>query len=631
MASLDLGFDYKKAQDKINANKSYKELKKDYDNLVKKSGNAFEKTRSSVSESLDAAKQQKDKFKKEIKSQFDELLDINNITGGKGGNTTKYLKTLFLTALKNIKPKIKEILLEESLKAVGCDQQQVYTQQTMLIRVKAVDIINLLKIDPASQQGKVLYEKEPIQVQINPFSMNKELYQRIQSGQPYSVDNGQNYKGASGQDLFDIQYVEIGGEQYFQVNVLNRQNNVNKVGEFLIDYYETLQPVEFTNILARVLESLSGAFSMNASVGVGQVEDQSKFDRILQRILGLCFDNDSEIDVSGISKLSELDNINESFFEFTEIDLREINQRVTNIQNGVIEFLDCTDAKLPVDSNAIINSLDTLNFVSDDELVNSADGIINTLNNNPEWEKLGLNFELKASVDLNFIKLIAQGLVSALLSPKILLPIYVMLKSLGQTLDNLVNSIMDFMKIFQKFVRELVSKIGALFVQELFELIKRDIRKLIQQIILDIAKEKKNKKLVMILKLVQILLIAAQFISDWRKCKSVVDELLSLLQIATTGWGGEVPLPLLFASRLLDGYSETRAFVGFVEELQKLGIPTGAMPDGSPNLDLISKLALLKSQAAEEAENGKVQIAVGPLTITPAGLTVPATAFGKKM
>jgi hypothetical protein len=190
---------------------------------------------------------------------------------------------------------------------------------------------------------------------------------------------------------------------------------------------------------------------------------------------------------------------------------------------------------------------------------------------------------------------------------------------------------MDFMKIFQKFVRELVSKIGALFVQELFELIKRDIRKLIQQIILDIAKEKKNKKLVMILKLVQILLIAAQFISDWRKCKSVVDELLSLLQIATTGWGGEVPLPLLFASRLLDGYSETRAFVGFVEELQKLGIPTGAMPDGSPNLDLISKLALLKSQAAEEAENGKVQIAVGPLTITPAGLTVPATAFGKKM
>jgi hypothetical protein len=35
--------------------------------------------------------------------------------------------------------------------------------------------------------------------------------------------------------------------------------------------------------------------------------------------------------------------------------------------------------------------------------------------------------------------------------------------------------------------------------------------------------------------------------------------------------------------------------------------------------------------ASEEAENGKVQIAVGPLTMTPAGLTVPSSAFGKKM
>ena len=39
----------------------------------------------------------------------------------------------------------------------------------------------------------------------------------------------------------------------------------------------------------------------------------------------------------------------------------------------------------------------------------------------------------------------------------------------------------------------------------------------------------------------------------------------------------------------------------------------------------------MKAMAKEESENGKVQIAIGGLSITPAGITVPSSAFGKKM
>jgi hypothetical protein len=79
----------------------------------------------------------------------------------------------------------------------------------------------------------------------------------------------------------------------------------------------------------------------------------------------------------------------------------------------------------------------------------------------------------------------------------------------------------------------------------------------------------------------------------------------------------------------LDGYSETRAFIGAVEELQKLGIPTGPLPDGSPNLAILSILGQLKAQANESAENGKIQVAIPPLTITPIGISLPSNAFGK--
>jgi hypothetical protein len=146
---------------------------------------------------------------------------------------------------------------------------------------------------------------------------------------------------------------------------------------------------------------------------------------------------------------------------------------------------------------------------------------------------------------------------------------------------------------------------------------------------LDVAKEKLDKKIIIILKLIQLLIIIAEFISDWRKCKSVIDEILWLLRILTSGWGGEIPLPLLFASQLMDGYSETRAFIGTIEELQKMGIPTGPLPDGSPNLSVLQMFGQMKAMANEEAENGKIQIAIPPLTMTPSGLTVPASGFGK--
>ena len=630
MPSLDLSLDYKKVKDKVTANQSYNDLKTKYDDISKRAGDNLEELKSKVSESIDNVKGQVERYKKEIKNQFEELLDINKITSGQGSNSAKYIKKMMITALKNIQPKLSEILIQESLTAVGCEQQQVFNSQVIFIKVKSIDIINSLKIDPNTKIGKLIYEKEQITVQTNPFPLNKELYQRIQSGQHYSTDNGQLYKGVSGQDLFDIQYVEIGSDSYFKVTLPNRVNNINRVGEFMVDYYKTMKPIEFQGVINQIMQSLCNSFSISAGLGVAQVEDATKFDIFVSRILGLCFDNRQEIDVSGVAKIAELGDIDDKFFELTEIDLRNIDQRVTNFQNGVIEYLECTNAKLPVNANQINDAIINLIDVPDDELVEAAITASNTLANNPTWE-FGIRPNIDVAIDLDFIKQFAQGVISGLLTPKILLPVFIMLKALGQSAVDAVEDMVSFLKNFKEYAKNIISKIGALFVQELFQLIKKDILNLIQQIIADIQKEKLKKKMAMILKLIGLLLIVANFIQDFRKCKSLVDELLQLLQIATQKIGGEIPLPILFASRLLDGFSDTRAFINVIEEMQKLGIPTGDLPDGTPNLELLSRFAQIKGMSFEETENGKVQVALGPLTITPAGLTVPTSVFGKKI
>ena len=71
------------------------------------------------------------------------------------------------------------------------------------------------------------------------------------------------------------------------------------------------------------------------------------------------------------------------------------------------------------------------------------------------------------------------------------------------------------------------------------------------------------------------------------------------------------------------------AFSNYIEELQKAGIPTGDLPDGSPNLMNIGIFGMVKGMNQEQAENGKTDVFIPPLTITPAGLTVPARGWGK--
>ncbi len=203
-----------------------------------------------------------------------------------------------------------------------------------------------------------------------------------------------------------------------------------------------------------------------------------------------------------------------------------------------------------------------------------------------------------------------------------------MSKAISQSIADTIESLGDFIRAFKKYVINVMSKIGGLFVETLFEIIKEDIKTLIGQIISDIANEKILKKYAIILKLVELILIIARFIDDWRKCKSVVDEILALLNLS--GIGNAIPSFLLSASELLDGFSNTRASINVIEELQKIGIPTGPMPDGSPNLYLQAKVAEIKGVEKERTENGKVQVFVKPLPVSPAGVTLPAgNIFGK--
>lgn len=641
--AVDLREGYKDIKEQIKSYKAYKELKDQYDALSKGNGNSFEKKKSSISTQLSQAKNKTKAYQKKVKSQFEELLDIAKVVGEKNTNNVSVLKNLLIKTLKKVFPDIEKILIDETLNLIGCDEQQTYDPAAPLyIKVQTVDFRGSLKIDPESEVGKVFYEKNPITIQDRPFSMNRELYERIQSGQPFLTDYGQYYKGASGQNLFDIQYVDVNpltnvGGGWFKITLQNRVNNVNKVSTFLLDYYKSIKIFEFVTLMANIMDSLSGAITFKANLGVKNTEDVTTFSLYIQRILGLCFDNAKEIETSGIAKLSETDNFDESFFQLDDIDLRSIESKVDYIKRGVVTFEDCDNVELPVDSDSLLGSLNDMLFIEDDnDLDNAANNLTKVLTSSPKWGGYALDANIQLAVDFDFIKLICDGLIRTILSPKIMLPIITMLKAVygaGVTfITDTIESYVDFCKKFSSFVIKLISRIGALFVKELTRLIEKDLFLIVRSITRDVSSEKQSTFILIINALIEIylaLLYASQVLDDWRRCKSVLDEILKALSLLSQKL--DLPAFLLTLSQYLDGYSEVRAFLGTIEEMQKLGIPTGTMPDGGPNLDLLAKYSQLRAHNKEKAKNGKVITISNPGVVSGAGVTSPVKSYGKSI
>ena len=617
---------------KISSFKGYKEVQSGVKKLQNKGSSFQEAAKDKIKSKTSAVKDAKKQFQQQVQSQLDQILQLITINTGQSSATVNALKDIFNKVVISTYRRIPEILFEEAINAIGCSQQQEYEGQVLYIKVQSIDLQKMLLIDPNDTVGLSAYERQDTQVGEYPYAMNRQLYTLLQNeGIPL-----ESYLGFSGQDLFDIEYVTTDNNgnfgDFYKVTLKNRLFNgvqgPNRVGDFLIDYYKSIKVFEISNIYMQVMEQLTNCLSIDLKIGSAQIETNSKFMLILQRILGLCFDNTNEIDVGGTSKVSPGDAIDDSFFSFNEVDLRQIDQRISNVIEGIVEFESCEGVKLPVDTQLIFNQLISLNEAdtTEDQL-----NIANSLTDNliDSWRfalKVPTLEAFNISLNLDFIKTLPKAVCMAMLSPKVLLPIMIMMKSLQQELE--AYDLEDFAKKFKKFIINFMSKLGALFVEELMKVLKKEIRKLVASIISDINDERVNKAYLVITSLIEVLQVIISLIRDFRSCKSIIDEILTLLRLAGSLTANQLPFPLVFGAELRSGTSAIRAFTNTIENLQQLGIPTGPMPDGSPNMGMVAVLQQLKGTEKESAQNAKMSIGVKPAIVLPSGQTVPGQSFG---
>jgi hypothetical protein len=638
--AVDINEDLKKAANKTKVYKKYKQYKQDYDELKKKAGDSQETANKFLSNQLSDFVKYRKKHTTNPKTFLDELITQLKELKGSGLETDTLIKRIFVNSLKKTKPEIKNLIIEEVQKSLACSNLQDYQfNTTYYIPVKSVDLFGIFESSPTDKIGKLFFEQEPVLYGTFPFSMNRELYDRTQNlNQSYLSVAGNDYIGVSQQNLFDITYVESYVDQnaqtiqgnFFKVDLKPRQN-IALVDEFLNDYYGTIDILNYKTFFTNLVDYVTGSISFGRGDGKLKLSSIQKSLIIMQRILGLCSDSNKEINVGGTSKVSEVDNVDESLYEFNDVDLRIIDQITSDIKLGVLEFEDCDNVKVPMNLDAVLTALDNLQFnedTSDVNEINDALGII--------YPVIDEDPTFKLSVDAGFFQQFIKAIINTVLSPKAVLPIMIVAGMVNQPIFDQISNLEDFLKRFKNFFNELLTKITAMFTKAVFDELKKEIKVLVALLLKDIADEKIKKKYRIILSIVAIIPALTQIVKDFRECKSVLDELLQLLNIgvrkrldALSAAGGELPLPLLLSARLLDGYSPTRSFLNTIQNLEELGIPTGPMPDGSPNKFLASIKAMIDGNAKEMDENGKVAIGIGPITITPAGITIPTDAYGK--
>ncbi len=661
---LDLKKDYSSAKSKISAYNTVVENKKNELNQKKSQvKSSVDKKKSDVVNQINELKSGtndiKNQIKSQVKNQLEELLDIFKTTVNSKTSKFKSLSSVnnfFLLAVENTKPKIKDILIEEIVKTIGCSEEQSYNDivssnnqqgQKLYIKVSQVDLFKRLQLSPDDEKAKFFYEDEDNQPGSNPFSFNRDLYKRLETGQLLSQQSGTGFIGESGQELFDIRYVTqyipsvgppipVTGD-FFEIDLKSQVNNRTSVSDFLRDYYGALDILEFKVVSSEIMNSLTGVFDFSMGITSDEMREQKKFDLILKRIMGICNDPNKKIDVQGTAKLSDDDTIDDSFFEITGQELRNIENEINNTLNGVVEFEDCGNVKLPIPVTPTLQSLEEI--VKENKISGKVEKLqqsIDELAETPEWKelvpKLGIDVNLKLNLEGGLAVKLPRLVFKSIITPKVMLGFLIMVKAIRNTasdqLENLFDNVNDFMKSFKNFTVEFMRKVTAIFIKELFDIIKKNIKQLVENILTDIINEAKDKQIKMYSGIIYVLMQLAQAFIDYRNCKSIIDEILKLLNLATSQLNLGLPLFALAGSQFLGGISDTRSFANIIENLQKQGLPTGDLPDGSGNLMNTAIMGMIKGQNSEIAENGKVDVYIPPLSVTPGG-TLPSRGSGK--
>lgn len=341
------------------------------------------------------------------------------------------------------------------------------------IEVNKIDFTDLLKIDPDSTGGKLLYE--------GPNDFNTFLYNTVQLNGTSNTWN----------NMLDVTFNPVGingipnntfvfkTTQTYDTKSLTDLNN---------DFIDSLTLFNTENIINNVIDSIFGSIAVSVNKTKKQLENEAKINNVIESLINADFD----------------DNIDDNYFTFTNDEIYQQEQQADLRKKGVVKLECCNKiaASVPVDFLTKMNneltattSTQEVKIVISNSLSDMAKQ--NTLNSN--------NLSDNTSIKLNFFQQIIQNLtkiiVNSVLSPKVVTMFMVNYKIINGSAATYLDGV-DFIKKNKNLIKSIINKISSMITKILLSIALKKISELVGAAAIKKQTEKSKAQLAQILSLV---------------------------------------------------------------------------------------------------------------------------------
>jgi hypothetical protein len=353
----------------------------------------------------------------------------------------------------------------------------------ILTKTNKVDFFDILKTDPISPEGNLLYTDTQASPLTTSNDYNGFLYGTIQNDG--TVETWAN--------ILDVRFDSVNtvptpnNTLTFNANASYNNKTLTDLNN---DYIDSIDLFDSKNLLNKLLDDLFGSLSIKLKKTATQLQKEEQINSIIKNII-----NADEDDV-----------VDDSFFTFTneEVAAQEDAARWRSKGIRVIEGCKPTPVSIGPTTIDVVNA--TLSGVTSGQPKKDAfDNAITDIGGN-----IGGNADTYTdayALELNFIENLIQGLIVSIvgfiLSPKVI-SIFLINYKIVYGINEEYDDAADFMRQNKNLMKDVAKAVRNAIITVLLNTVLKEISSLVSTTIIEIATEKTKNQLAQILSLVGV-------------------------------------------------------------------------------------------------------------------------------
>lgn len=350
----------------------------------------------------------------------------------------------------------------------------------IVIGVKKIDFLDLLKVDPRSTSGKLLYNDVTPNL-LDSSDFNTFLYQVIQ-------DDGitRTWKG-----ILDVTFVSLDPNGINPNNSLiikaNSSYNTKRLDDLNNDYIDSLELFNTESLLSKIVDILYGSITVNLFKTRKQLEAEAKINTVVDKFV----------------TADAGDTIDDSYFTFDNVELTKIEYEADNRKRGIVKV----NASKVIDASISESTLTEFNTQMGTAVsVQSKKDVLtaNIENMANETTLNSTNPVDNQTIKLNFIQQIIdtliKSIVGVILSPKVVTTFLINFKIIYGQQAEFTDGV-DFIYKNKELIRRIIKKITLMIIEYLVVIALKRIAELVAEAQIKKQKEKYTNRVSQLLSL----------------------------------------------------------------------------------------------------------------------------------